>query len=226
MYPKEMVRRLGGPTDQGTAAFPALFQYNPYRVCNRPVFDSVEPGNIRTIMRGMSGPLKVFFGLLVTVAVGAIIWSTFFTAEDAVYGQAADLALPIHAGQPAVPLSSLQGHVVLLDFWASWYTPCRRNMQQLEELYEKYNDKGLVVVGVSLDHADTRNQVPKFLRELGITYPTCFGDQIFDMRSKYKFKTQSQLYVIDKHGKVRDHINSVDPHLDLEEVIVKLLSEK
>ena len=177
-------------------------------------------------MRGMSRPLKVFFGLLVLVAVGAVIWSTFFSTEDAVFGPAADLALPIHTGKPPVQLSSLQGRVVLLDFWASWYPPCRQNMQQLEGLYEKYNDKGLVVVGVSLDHADTRDQVPKFLRELGITYPTCFGDEIFDLRSKYKFKTKSQLYVIDKHGKVRDHINSVDPHLDLEEVIVKLLREK
>ncbi len=177
-------------------------------------------------MRGMSRPLKVFFGVLVLIAVGAIIWSTFFTQEDSSYGQAADLALPLHPNQSPVLLSSLKGRVVLLDFWASTYTPCRRNMQQLEALFEKYNDKGLIVIGVSLDHADTRPEVPKFLRELGITYLTCYADDIFDMRSKYKFKTQSQLYVIDKKGRVRDHINSVDPHLELEETVVKLLSEK
>ena len=177
-------------------------------------------------MRGMSRPLKVFFGLLVLFATGAVLWSTFFIAEDTAYGPAPDLALPIHPGKPPVDLSSFQGRVVLLDFWASWYTPCRRDMQQLEGLYEKYNDKGLVVIGVSLDHADTRGQVPKYLRDLGITYPVCNGDDIFDLRSKYKFKTQSQLYVIDKQGKVRDHINSVDPHLDLEETIVKLLKTK
>ena len=177
-------------------------------------------------MQGMSRPLKVFFGLLMLVAIGAVIWSTFFATEDAEYGTAPDLALPLHAHAQPVQLSSFQGRVVLLDFWASWYPPCRRNMQQLEGLFEKYNDKGLVVIGVSLDHADTQGQVPKYLQELGITYPTCFGDQIFDLRSKYKFKTQSQLYVIDKHGKIRDHINSVDPHLDLEETIVKLLNAR
>jgi peroxiredoxin len=177
-------------------------------------------------MRGMSRPLKVFFGILVLFAVGAIVWSTFFISEDTAYGQAADLALPLHAGQPPVLLSSLRGRVVLLDFYSSWYMPNRRSMQQLEGLYEKYNERGLVVVGVSLDHADTRGLVPKYLRELGITYPTCFGDDIFDLRSKYKFKTHSQLFVIDKQGKVRDHINSVDPHLDLEETIIKLLNAK
>ncbi len=177
-------------------------------------------------MRGMSRPLKIFFGLLVLVAAAAVIWSTFFTTAEAGYGQANDLALPIHAGKPPVQLSSLRGRVVLLDFWATWYLPCRQNMQQLEGFYEKYNEKGLVVVGVSLDHADTRGQVPKFLRDLGITYPTCFGDDIFDLRSKYKFKTKSQLYVIDKNGKIRDHINSVDPHLELEETIIRLLNEK
>jgi peroxiredoxin len=174
----------------------------------------------------MSRPLKVFFGFLVLIAVGAIIWSTFFTGEDTEYGKVPDLAMPLHPGKPPVMLSSFEGRVVLLDFWASWYPSSNRNMQQLEKLYETYNDKGLVVVGISLDHADTRDQVPKFLRELGITYPTCFGDDIFDLRSKFKFKTQSQLYVIDKHGKIQDHINSVDPHIDLNEKIVKMLSEK
>ncbi len=177
-------------------------------------------------MRGMSRPLKVFFGLLVLLATGSVVWSEFFTGEDAAYGQAADLALPLHAGQSPVLLSSFKGRVVLLDFWASGYTPCRPNMQQLEALYEKYNEKGLVVIGISLDHADTRQDVPKFLSGLGITYPTCYGDEIFDLRSKYKFKTNSQLYVLDKKGRIRDHINSVDPHLDLEETVVKLLSEK
>lgn len=174
----------------------------------------------------MSRPLKVFFGVIIAFAIGTIVWSTFFTGVDTDYGQAPDLGLPIHAGQAPVQLSSFQGRVVLLDFWASWYTPNRRSMQQLEGLFEKYNDKGLVVLGVSLDHADTKGQVPKFLKELGITYPTCYGDDIFDLRSKYKFKTQSQLFVIDKHGKIRDHINSVDPHLDLEATIIKLLHEK
>jgi len=174
----------------------------------------------------MSRPLKVFFGILVVFAVGAVIWSTFFIGEDTEYGPVADLAMPLHAGKPAVHLTSFQGRVVLLDFWASWYSPSRRNMQQLEGLYEKYNDKGLVVVGISLDHADTRSQVPKLIRDLGITFPTCFGDEIFDLRSKYKFKTQSQLYVIDKHGQIRDHINDVEPHNDLEETIVKLLKAK
>lgn len=174
----------------------------------------------------MSRPLKVFFGIIVAFAVGAIIWSTFFTGVDTDYGEAPDLALPLHPGKPAVDLSSFHGRVVLLDFWASWYRPNRRSMQQLEGLFEKYNDKGLVVIGVSLDHADTKGQVPKFLKELGITYPTCYGDEIFDLRSKYKFKTQSQLYVIDKHGKIRDHINSVDPHIELEATLVRLLAEK
>ena len=174
----------------------------------------------------MSRPLKVFFGILVAFAVGAIVWSTFFTEEDTAYGQVSDLALPIHPGKPPVQLSSFQGRVVLLDFWSTWYLPNRKSMQQLEGLYEKYNDKGLLVIGISLDHADTRGQVPKYLQELGITYPTCFGDEIFDLRSKFKFKTQSQLYVIDKHGKVRDHVNGVDSHFDLEETVVKLLNAK
>jgi thiol-disulfide isomerase/thioredoxin len=44
-----------------------------------------------------------------------------------------------------------QGKIVLIDFWASWCPPCRKEMPALVELYKKYNKKGFEIVGVSLD---------------------------------------------------------------------------
>lgn len=50
-----------------------------------------------------------------------------------------------------IRLSSMQGKVVLIDFWASWCAPCRAANPYIQKLYSKYKDKGFEVVGVSLD---------------------------------------------------------------------------
>jgi thiol-disulfide isomerase/thioredoxin len=49
----------------------------------------------------------------------------------------------------------LKGKYVLIDFWASWCVPCRKSMPHVKELYDRYKDKGLEVIGVSDDDRDT-----------------------------------------------------------------------
>lgn len=68
----------------------------------------------------------------------------------------------------SIQLSSLKGKVVLLDFWASWCVPCRFSNKQLVKLYSKYKDKGLEILGVSLD--DERNDWKKAVTKDKITW--------------------------------------------------------
>ena len=56
----------------------------------------------------------------------------------------------------ALKISDYKGQVVLLDFWASWCGPCRRENPNVVKIYDKYKDKGFTVFSVSLDGLDSR----------------------------------------------------------------------
>ena len=66
-------------------------------------------------------------------------------------------------------LTSYKGKILLLNFWATWCGPCREEMPDLDNLYQKYQNLGLVVVGVSLD--SDRSDARDFIEEIGIQYP-------------------------------------------------------
>ena len=71
-------------------------------------------------------------------------------------------------GQP-VRLSSLQGKAVVLNFWATWCPPCRREMPLLDSLQTEFKDKGLVIVGVDLNEAP--QTVAAYIQQVGVSYP-------------------------------------------------------
>jgi len=58
-------------------------------------------------------------------------------------------------------LDTWQGKLVVLNFWATWCTPCTVEMPSLERLWRAYRDRGLVVVGVSVDRGAPRTLSPK-----------------------------------------------------------------
>jgi thiol-disulfide isomerase/thioredoxin len=66
--------------------------------------------------------------------------------------------------------STLRGHVVLVNFWATWCLPCRAEMPLLNTMANRHGPAGLVVLGLSVDRSSP-DAVTSFLRERGITYP-------------------------------------------------------
>jgi thiol-disulfide isomerase/thioredoxin len=82
-----------------------------------------------------------------------------------------------------VDLSALKGKVVLLDFWATWCGPCKVEIPGFIELQDKYRDKGLVVIGVSVD--DTLAQLKEFSAAYKMNYPVVVGSAHEDIQKAY-----------------------------------------
>jgi peroxiredoxin len=73
------------------------------------------------------------------------------------------------AGNP-ISLQEYAGKVILLDYWATWCSPCRKEMLALKRLYEQLHPQGLDVIGISLDDEGSRQQMLDFLQEKDIPW--------------------------------------------------------
>lgn len=69
-------------------------------------------------------------------------------------------------------VSQWLGNVIVVNFWATWCTPCREEIPEFIETQEKFRDQGLVFVGIAIDQAD---KVKMFSQEFGINYPVLVG---------------------------------------------------
>ncbi len=135
-------------------------------------------------------------------------------------GVAADFTLPKLDGTN-LSLKDLKGKVVILDFWATWCPPCRKMIPELQNLYNKYKDQGLEVVGLSLDEG-TPDNVKSFVENTKITYPIVLGNR--EVSKAYgQINAIPTTFIIDKNGVIRDKHIGYQGEQEMEEIIKPLL---
>ena len=78
-----------------------------------------------------------------------------------------------------VALNAFKGNVILLDFWATWCPPCKKEIPGFIQLYNTYKSRGLVVLGVSVD--DSTSDVKNFVKQFKMNYPVLIGHDRDDL---------------------------------------------
>lgn len=87
---------------------------------------------------------------------------------------APNLSLPDRSGQEQ-SLSQFRGKIVVLNFWATWCSPCREELPMLDKLSKEYVDKNVVFIAASIDDAQTKDKIPGFLTRKKIALPVWTG---------------------------------------------------
>ena len=99
-------------------------------------------------------------------------------------------------------LSDYRGKVVLLNIWATWCEPCRREMPSMELLHQAFNDQGLAVVAVSIDAENMEPAIREFVKEYNLTFDVLYdATELF--RAVYRYTGVPETYVIDRSGTIR-----------------------
>jgi len=137
--------------------------------------------------------------ILAVSAILVLLYSCTDNVPKSRGAMAADFTLQELSGGRDVALSEMKGKVVLLEFWATWCPPCRASIPGIERIHEKYKDKGLVVLAVSMDDSGW-DAVQSFVKENGIKYTVLKGND--DVAEKYQVRSIPMMLVIDKEGKI------------------------
>ncbi|HKQ56928.1 MAG TPA: redoxin domain-containing protein [Candidatus Eisenbacteria bacterium] len=114
---------------------------------------------------------------------------------------APELSVADLAGKP-VTWKSLEGRVVLVDFWATWCGPCRKSMPELQALHEKYSARGFTVLGVSIDEGNAAAKVKKFVAARKIRYPIAVDSEKTPTWERYRVKAVPAAFLVDQKGQV------------------------
>jgi peroxiredoxin len=118
-----------------------------------------------------------------------------------------------------VSLSDFKGKVVILDFWATWCPPCKREIPDFITLQSEYASKGLQIVGVALDQPD---KVRAFAKQNGMNYPVLLGsDQISALYGGIEGIPTT--FILDKNGNIVNRFEGFRPKEDFEAEISRLL---
>jgi len=156
----------------------------------------------------MARPLKLTAQALALAAVAGLlallVWRVTHQEAQAKLGKRAPAFTAKRLDGPGkLSLASFRGRPVVLNFWASWCGPCKREAPTLERTWQQYKSQGLVVLGV--DYTDASSDARSFAAKHGLTFPIVRdGNGVIGTR--YGLTGVPETFVIDRSGRLVDHL--------------------
>ncbi len=130
-------------------------------------------------------------------------WSLPGIVKPDLIGQAAPALKAKTMDGAEIDLAALRGKVILLDFWATWCGPCKREMPNLEKLHKEFGDQGVVVIGMNV--GEDRSTIETFLKDAKLTYPVAPIEDSSDLIAQLSVSAYPTAVVVDREGKIRSY---------------------
>jgi len=136
-------------------------------------------------------------------------------------GEAAPSLILTAIDGTSIDLAKLRGKVVLVNFWATWCAPCRKEMPTLDAFYRRHRSQNFELIGISIDFPRDAAKMRK--AAAGVSYPAVWINDI-EVNGLGKPEGVPITYVIDADGIIRDKFIAV-PNRLLSDVVVPMLAK-
>ncbi len=123
----------------------------------------------------------------------------------------------------AQAVSQWQGNVMVVNFWATWCTPCREEIPEFIDMQNKFREQGLIFIGIAIDRED---KVIAYSKEFGINYPVLIGGlegMTFAEAAGNQMSVLPYTVVFDRQGKIAETFLGRVHQRTLEKAVVPLL---
>jgi cytochrome c biogenesis protein CcmG, thiol:disulfide interchange protein DsbE len=147
----------------------------------------------------------------VVAALGGGLWFASHQLQDELVGVDVGTVAPAFAGHTIdgtkrlKQLSEYKGKVVLLNVWATWCEPCRKEMPSIQALHESYGPQGLHVVALSIDDPGKEREIKQFLTDFKLTFEV-LHDSVQAVQAAYQTTGVPETFVIGKDGTIRKKV--------------------
>jgi thiol-disulfide isomerase/thioredoxin len=137
--------------------------------------------------------------LAIALATSAGVTSAALAADP--IGQPAPaFSLPLRGGAAPLSLEQLRGQVVMVNFWASWCEPCRKEFPLLDQIYKKYKAAGFTLIGINVE-PDAKD-AEGFIAKTPVTFPIVF-DKDSAVSQRYRVSGMPTTVLVDRKGVLR-----------------------
>lgn len=158
--------------------------------------------------------ILLWCGLLVFLVIVALILYRTQRGTISPGERAPDFSLETFDGQ-TLRLSAQRGKVVVINFWASWCSPCADEAVWLEKAWQHYQSGGEVIF-VGVDYVDTETEAMKYLQKYAITYPNG-ADKGTRISQSFRIRGVPETYILDRDGVLVYY--KIGPFLSYDEIV-------